>query len=133
MADLACIDTNVLVSALWSLDSNPGAVVALILSRELSACHCADIIAEYSEVLRRKKFKFSTDDVNALLRAIVLDGVSVVPPHVDLGFADESDRPFFEVASYCRCPLVTGNTRHFPQEDFVMTPAAFLEAFAERR
>ena len=30
---------------------------------------------------------------------------------------DESDRKFYEVAKFCHAPLITGNIKHFPDEE----------------
>jgi hypothetical protein len=39
---------------------------------------------------------------------------------------DESDRVFYDVAKTAGAYLITGNTKHFPQEPFILTPAEFV-------
>ena len=59
MICLAVIDTNVLVSALLSSheDAATVQVVGKLFSGEITPLFSEDILAEYNEVLRRKKFK----------------------------------------------------------------------------
>ena len=42
-------------------------------------------------------------------------------------FTDESDRVFYEVAKFCRAPLVTGNLKHYPQDDCIVTLSEFYD------
>jgi len=39
---------------------------------------------------------------------------------------DESDRIFYDTAKQSGSILITGNTKHFPDEPFIMTPAEFM-------
>ena len=47
----------------------------------------------------------------------------------DAPFPDESDRKFYEVARFCRAPLVTGNSQHFPKDETVLTVAEFVDRY----
>ena len=53
------LDTNVLVSALWSKQGNPNRIVEKLFKNEIELCYTDEIIEEYDEVLRREKFGFS--------------------------------------------------------------------------
>ncbi len=124
------LDTNVLVSALWSADSKPAAIVNAVLSGKFTVCYDYRILEEYTEVLRRPKFGFSDWQVDWLLERIEKNGVSVVPdPLPDLVFSDEEDRKFLEVARFCFAPLITGNVRHFPSDPYLVTVADFYEKY----
>ena len=48
---LVVIDTNVLVSALWSKDGSPARVVSMMLSDIITPCY--DYSDEYSEIPRK--------------------------------------------------------------------------------
>lgn len=54
----AVIDTNVLVSALFRLNSVPGSVALEALEGRIVPLLNEEIVAEYREVLHRPKFKF---------------------------------------------------------------------------
>lgn len=42
-------------------------------------------------------------------------------------FMDEADKKFYEVAKFCGAKLITGNTKHFPNDEIVLTVSEFLE------
>ena len=44
---------------------------------------------------------------------------------VDIKFADESDKKFYEVAKTINCKLITGNKKHFPDEKGILSPGEF--------
>lgn len=124
---LVVIDTNILVSALWSRNGAPARVVGLVLSGHLIPCYDHRIMLEYRQVLQRPKFRFHPAEVNALLDWIKLTGRSVVPVPVEAPFVDEADRKFYEAAKYCGAVLITGNLKHYPSDDTVMSVSDFLE------
>ena len=124
---LVVIDTNILVSALWSRNGAPARVVGLVLSGHLIPCYDHRIMLEYRQVLQRPKFRFRPAEINALLDWFKQIGRSVVPAPVDVPFSDEADRKFYEVAKYCGAVLITGNLKHFPSDKAVMSVSEFLE------
>lgn len=124
---LVVVDTNILVSALWSRNGAPARAVGLVLSGQLTPCYDHRIMLEYRQVLQRPKFRFQPSEINALLAWIKQSGRSVVPAPVAIPFMDEADRKFYEVAKYCGAVLITGNLKHFPNDDAVMSVSDFLE------
>jgi predicted nucleic acid-binding protein len=42
---------------------------------------------------------------------------------------DEKDRIFYDTAKQRNAILITGNIKHFPEEDFIMSPKDFLERY----
>ena len=124
---LVVIDTNILVSALWSRSGAPARAVGLVLSGHLIPCYDHRIMLEYRQVLQRPKFRFRPSEINALLDWFKQTGRSVIPAPVDISFVDEADRKFYEVATYCGAVLITGNLKHFPNDDAVMSVSDFLE------
>jgi len=126
---LVVLDTNILVSALWSKNGNPQKVLDFVAARQITPCYDARMIAEYREVLSRPQFRFSPEEVFAVLDSIEKDGFPMEPVFIDIPFTDEADRKFYEVAKFCCATLITGNLKHFPSEPGIMSPAAFLRQF----
>lgn len=121
------IDTNILVSSLWSKNGAPAKVMGLVFSGQLTPCYDHRILLEYQQVLERPKFRFRPSEVNTLLDFFKQVGNSVVVPPIDIPFADQSDRKFYEVAKYCGAVLITGNLKHFPDDDKILSASSFLE------
>ena len=121
------IDTNVLVSALWSIDSNPYKVVEKVFTNDIMPYYNQDILEEYTEVLTRAKFGFSTEQVIGLLREIMEKGVLAESDASDSVFLDESDKVFYDLAKTHNVILITGNKKHYPDEPFVQSPLEYLQ------
>lgn len=132
MKCLAVIDTNILVSALIS--PQPDAATVQVVSRmilgEITPIYCKEILAEYQEVLGRRKFNFPKDVVEQMLAVIEKYGLYVTPGQTQAHLPDEKDVPFYNAAWETRrdgAYLVTGNLKHFPAEPFVVTARQLLE------
>jgi putative PIN family toxin of toxin-antitoxin system len=132
MTYYAVIDTNVLVSALLSShdDAATVLVVGKIFSGEVIPLFSDEIIKEYNEVLRRKKFHFSEETVHMLLQTIEKYGEYVEPAPTGEILPDMKDLPFYEVVAEKQednSYLVTGNRKHFPTKPFIVTAKEFLD------
>jgi putative PIN family toxin of toxin-antitoxin system len=128
------VDTNVLVAVLLSPFGPPGEIVRMIASGSLSVAYDARIMAEYVEVLRRPKFSFSTEHVEAFLDQMKVTGEVVAGDPLPTRLLDQGDEPFLEVALAGRVKcLITGNVKHFPpgarQGLRVFTPGEFLDFY----
>ena len=123
---LVVIDTNILVSALWSNDGNPFKIVEMIFTNEITPCLNSDILDEYSEVLHRKKLGFPAGKVKDLLGEITKNGIFLSSDKSTIKFVDESDRKFFDLAKSNNAVLITGNIKHYPLEQFVLNPHDYL-------
>ena len=127
----AVLDTNVLVSAMFTGNpsSNPRQILDMALEGTITPLLNKEIIDEYAEVLSRDKFPFKPEDVSAVVDAFKAIGID--PGRTPVGnsdFPDPKDIVFYEVAlSKEGSFLVTGNTKHFPKEPIVVTPAEMLE------
>lgn len=121
------LDTNVLVSALWSKNGAPARVVSMVLNGRLTPCYDYRVLCEYREVLQRSRFGFTSGEVNSLLDWIENYGRSVITEPLSDVFIDEEDKKFYEVAKFCGAALITGNLKHFPADQLVMSVSAFLE------
>ena len=127
----AVVDTNVIVSALITKDpqSPPRAVFRAMLSGDIVPLYHEDILAEYKDVLCRKKFRLQPETVQTVLNGICRFGMKVTPSPTGKILADKDNLIFYEVAMTkrdCDAYLVTGNRKHFPIEDFIVTPAEML-------
>lgn len=127
---LAVIDTNVLVSAAIKRGGVPGQLVARIRALELVPVVCTAVLEEYAEVLRRARFGFSKAWVDELLADMTGLALHVRPvANVGCDLPDPDDAPFIATALAARCPIVTGNVRHFPADcgAEILSPAQCLE------
>jgi putative PIN family toxin of toxin-antitoxin system len=125
------LDTNVLVAGLLSPFGPCAEIVRMVSSGDLTLYFDARILTEYSEVLRRAKFRFPIDKVVALLDHIEHRGHLVASTPLSNLLPDPSDQPFLEVAVAAQAVcLVTGNLTHFPpkqcQKIKVLSPRDFL-------
>lgn len=122
------LDTNVLVSALWTPNGKAAYILNSVLTGKLNICHDYRILEEYRNVLNRPKFHFQQWQINYLLDTINRDGFSIVPsPITNIPFTDESDRKFLEVAVSGNAILVTGNLKHYPFDPCIMPVADFYD------
>lgn len=126
----AVIDTNVLVSALWT--HNPLAatkkILDLLFSKDIIPLYNDEVIAEYTDVLNRGKFSFDKTDVTNLISFICAIGIDSERNSFDEVMPDESDRVFYEISlSKEESFLVTGNLMHYPTKPHVVTPAELLD------
>jgi len=122
------IDTNILVSALWSEQGKPAMILTLIINDLLIPCFNAEIVQEYTGVLSRPhlSFHFKKARVDVIINKIKADGLSVVVKPSSIAFVDESDRAFYDVAKASGAYLITGNSKHYPDEPFILSPSQFL-------
>ncbi len=124
---LVVLDTNILVSSLWSRNGAPARVVSMILTGQLIPCYDYRILTEYRQGLSRPRFNFSDGEIDSLLEWIETSGRSIVADPINDPFIDESDKKFYEVAKFCGAILITGNLKHFPNDPQVMNVSSFLE------
>ena len=131
----AVIDTNVLVSALFSISghSNPSIIIRKIIDGDITPLYNEEILAEYEEVLNRDKFPFRKADIDWIISTFIDYGISLGRTAVsDEEFTDIDDIVFYEVAlSKEDSFLVTGNIKHFPKKPFIVTPAEMLTIINE--
>jgi putative PIN family toxin of toxin-antitoxin system len=122
----AVIDTNILVSAFLSQTGKPAQIVELFQNEQIEVFYSNEILAEYEEVLCRERFQFDRIRVFAVLDDFQKYGGFVCPPKSSFPLIDEDDRMFYDAAICSGACLVTGNTKHYPKEPFVVTAAKFL-------
>jgi putative PIN family toxin of toxin-antitoxin system len=131
------LDTNVMVSGLWSPFGRPGEIVAVVAAGALPLLLDERILGEYREVLARRGFAFDPEMVESLLLQVEATGEFAVAQPLPERLPDPDDEAFLEVALAAHADfLVTGNLRHFPsrlrQGVAVVSPREFIEALRGR-
>ncbi len=128
----AVIDTNVFISALLSKNKDAATVRVLeaMFDGKIIPLYHKEILAEYNEVLHRSKFHFKEELIQMVINAVKQYGVEVFPQPTGEVLVDIDDLIFYEVAMEKReddAYLVTGNQKHYPIRDFIVTPAEMME------
>ena len=123
------IDTNVLISAAILNKGNPAYIINLISKGKVKMYYSSEIIDEYTEVLARDKFSFSVTKQKAVIKKIEEVGQLIKPKASVIPFPDESDRKFYDTAAAVKAYLITGNTKHYPEEPHIVTPSQFITCF----
>lgn len=132
----AVIDTNVFISALLSKNSDVATVKVMraIFDGIIVPLYHSEILVEYNEVLHRDKFHFKEKSIQMVLTAIKKFGIEVFPRPSGEILVDMDDLIFYEVAMEKRdndAYLVTGNQKHYPIRDFIVTPAEMMKIIQE--
>lgn len=127
----AVFDTNVLISSLLTkrTDTATAQVVDAISSGLIIPLYNQEILDEYTDVLYRAKFSFSEESIGRLMTMIRQYGLAVNPSPTGEILVDMDDLVFYEVVMEKReddAYLITGNIRHFPEKDFIVTPAEMM-------
>ena len=123
----AVIDTNILVSGLLAAQGNPAQIVNSFRDRKFNLIYSSEILEEYRDVLHRAKLGLDSRSVEVLLDEVRRIGLSVISDVSDIHLIDEDDRIFLDTAKSSGALLVTGNIKHYPNEPFITTPAAFVK------
>jgi putative PIN family toxin of toxin-antitoxin system len=123
----AVIDTNVLVSAMLSPNGIPAKIWDAFLNCEFALCYCSGILEEYRDVLARPRLAVNRADADDALAAVEVCGILISVTKSILSIPDEDDRLFYDTAVSAGALLVTGNTKHFPRESIILSPASFWD------
>ena len=132
MKKYVVIDTNVLVSALITRkESSPTVqILKFLASGNIIPVYSDEIVKEYDEVLRRKKFKLPETIIISLLKDIMDNGLCISElSKVEETMPDPKDIVFYAVTLSAQDKdafLVTGNGKHFPEKPFIVTPAELV-------
>jgi len=125
------LDTNVVVSGLLKPRSTPSRILRLILQGDMDIIINEHILAEYHEVLQRKKFSFNQKDIDRIIEIFRSYGIRAPDLLHTPRLPDPGDEPFLEAAISMQADaLITGNKKHFPRRSCkgvsVMSPSEFL-------
>ena len=127
----AVFDTNVLISSLLTkqTDTATARVVDAISSGDIIPLYNQEILNEYEEELHRAKFSFSEERIQKILLMVRQFGMAVNPSPTGEILVDMDDLVFYEIVMEKRkdnAYLITGNIRHFPERDFIVTPSEMM-------
>ena len=137
----AVIDTNVWVAGLLSAAGPPAGVVDAVLIGLVVPVLSPAILAEYEEVLQRRKLSLPPADVEAILTYLRLPGEHVIhvdPSEVERVCVDPDDDVFLAAAVDGKAAfVVTGNLGHFPHSPWrrrqIIEPRGFVELIGQAR
>ena len=131
MTYYAVIDTNVIVSAMLKADSVPGLIVKYVDSGVIIPLVNEEILSEYYQVINGNKFGFSEFEINKLFNGIKEKAITLTRQQTLEEFIHKDDIVFFEIVMSARqrmdAYLITGNIRHYPVRNYVVTPRQMLE------
>lgn len=138
MSYYAVFDTNVLVSSLLAKrkDSPTAMVVDAVAAGDLIPLYNQEILDEYDEVFHRAKFPFSENSIRRILMMIRENGMEVFPYPTGEILPDMDDLVFYEVVMDKRSDdayLITGNIKHFPKREYIVTPAEMMAIIEANR
>ena len=93
----AVIDTNVLVSALFSIsgNSNPSIIIRKIIDGAITTLNNEDILNEYEEVLKRDKFPFRKTDIDWIISIFLGYVISLCRPAISSDVFIDNDYILF--------------------------------------
>lgn len=128
----AVIDTNVLVSFFIckNSDSAPSKVLREAFGGKITPIYNIPLIKEYRTVLSRKKFGLDKTSIDLMLDDFQNFGIGVESFEPLIRLLDPKDAPILDVALMTRemdSYLVTGNLKHFPDLDYVISPRQMVD------
>jgi len=121
------LDTNVIVSALWSPDGKPADILAMIPAEVIQPYVSHTILAEYHRVLIRPRLKFSKMMTQQIFALLSNYGILMTVSPSSSPFDDPDDRVFYDLAHAADAWLIMGNKKQYPREKRIVSPAEFLE------
>jgi putative PIN family toxin of toxin-antitoxin system len=110
-------DTNVLFSAVFKSVGLQAVVFNLVIAGKVLPCVSDAVLAEYNDVLNRPVLQPHAQRAREVLALLDRVAVHVKPAVTVTACSDPDDDCFLECAEAAGADyLVTGNTRHFPQQ-----------------
>jgi putative PIN family toxin of toxin-antitoxin system len=129
------LDTNVLVSACWKPDGLEAQVAKMAIAGEITACVSEELLAEYRDVLARKKLASLAEKSAALLDGLERAALPVQTTTRVNASVDDDDNRFLECAEAANAEyLITGNLRHYPAKwkgTEIVNSRGFLERLGQ--
>lgn len=117
-----------LVSGLLTPAGSSARLIDLAQRGEIVLVYDDRMFQEYTDVLHRPRFGFSSSAVEVFLEFLEAEGQHVVARPLPAMGVDPSDQPFLEAAISAEADLlVTGNRKHYPRHPpagvKIVTPA----------
>lgn len=132
MTVYAVIDTNVIVSSLLTSDPKSPTIFIIesIRKGDIIPIFSDYLLTEYKEVLGRGKFSLPESIREGVLSLFLQSGKRFEPTCEDAKLPDTDDIPIFLISMETRdleSYLVTGNIKHYPAMDHIVTPKRMME------
>jgi putative PIN family toxin of toxin-antitoxin system len=109
------LDTNILVSACWTPGGNEAEVARLATTGIVTPCVSAAVLAEYRDVLSRRKLSGISALAAELLASLECAALLVEAGAPVQASIDDDDNRFLECLDAANAEfLITGNLRHYP-------------------
>lgn len=122
------VDTNVIVSGLLKAGTPPAMVLNLAVSETIRMLVDEAVLSEYETVLGRSKFGFDPEAIANLMSFIRHESEHIVATPAAKTTTDPDDQVFYDIAITGHAEyLITGNTAHFPDGKWIVTPRQFVE------
>lgn len=134
----AVLDTNIIVSFLLFEGDEENTINKLfkhIKKDELIPIYSEEIYEEYRDVLNRSKFNFVPHKIGEVLNLIKDKGIKIKPVHAKEETIDPNDQIFYDAVITKQddnAYLVTGNLKHFPIRDFIVSAKRMLNIILSR-
>ncbi|MCL1858867.1 MAG: putative toxin-antitoxin system toxin component, PIN family [Oscillospiraceae bacterium] len=125
------VDTNIIISAAISVNGNPAVIMDLVSDKAIQAYYNDEILDEYKRVLAYERLKIDPAKQVEIIEKIKEVGILIKPEKSNLPLPDESDRIFYDTAQEVGAILITGNIKHYPDEEFILTPSEYIKLIAE--
>lgn len=133
----AVIDTNVVVSSMLKHNSIPWQILDLVDRNTIIPLLNEEILNEYISVITRNKFNFDDSIVQNTINTLTKNAIYLEREQSIEDFIDKGDIVFFEIVMSGRntmdAYLVTGNIRHYPIRNYVVTPREMIEIIEKEK
>jgi predicted nucleic acid-binding protein len=105
-------------------------ILSLVFDKTIAIVYDNGILVEYIDVLNRKELKINKEASKLVIDFISRYGEYIVAEPLNIKFTDESDKKFYEVYKSSEAHyLVTGNLKHYPNEEGIVSPRKFLDQY----
>ena len=121
------IDTNVIVSALLSSNGKPAVILDMLFNDEIQVYYSDNILSEYKDFLTRPALDIKLEKAIRFFEILKNIGIYTKQTVSTISLQDEDDRIFYDTAKQNNAILITGNIKHYPSENFILTPSDFLK------
>lgn len=130
------VDTNVLISALgWKKSEHR--LIKRIFKGEIQLFMSPQILEEFIQVSQRKKFGFSSDDIEEFVTSLILVCEMIIPQKkIEIIKEDPTDNMFLECAIEAKVDYIVSGDKHLMklgefQGIAIMNASALLKTMIE--
>lgn len=116
------IDTNIIISSLLTEYGQCESFMEMVYAQKYEVIVTETIMDEYERKLRSKKFPFTDETINKILKWFRKNAVFIeINEDLSVPFMDKrdkTDKVFYLAARATHSLLVTGNIKHYPVEEW---------------